>query len=339
MAVIVLADDGLAFDGATADERPLGGAETAFAALAAALAARGHDVVAFARGARRLTHQGVRWAPLEEGVADRADLYIANRGHRVLGLCPGARRVAFWIHNPAGYLLKWRYQWPLLRRRPLLVFSGRYHAGTYPAWAMGGERRIVPLGVSPAFLGWPERPPPPPVAAFTSNPLRGLDRLVELWSRQVLPRVPQARLRVFSGPSVYGDARLAARMAPVLAHARAAEGVELHAPLAKPALAAALAGVRVFVYGGDREETFCLAAAEAQAMGIPAVVGRAGALPERVRHGETGFVTDGPDAFAAATVRLLSDDGLWQKQHRAALAGQAEGRWDKAAAAFEGFIA
>ena len=30
-----------------------------------------------------------------------ADLYIANRGHRVLGLCRDARRVAFWVHNPA----------------------------------------------------------------------------------------------------------------------------------------------------------------------------------------------------------------------------------------------
>jgi glycosyltransferase involved in cell wall biosynthesis len=335
MAAIVLADDGLVFDGAAADERPLGGAETAFAALAAALAARGHAVAAFARGARRLTHRAVRWAPVEEGVPEAADLYVANRGHRVLGLCCGAGRTAFWIHNPARYLLKWRYQLPLLRRRPVLVFAGAYHAGTYPAWGMGGERRIVPLGVSEAFLGWGERPPPGPVAVFTSNPLRGLDRLVGLWSQRILPRLPRARLLAFSGAAVYGDPRLAARMAPALELARAAPGVELRDPLPKPALAAALAGARVFVYGGDREETFCLAAAEAQAMGLPAVVGCAGSLPERVRHGETGFVTDDPEAFAEATVRLLSDDGLWQKQHRAALAGQAACGWDRAAAAFE----
>ncbi len=339
MAAIVLADDGLVFDGAMIDERPLGGAETAFAALAAALAARGHQVQAFARGARRLVHQGVRWAPTEDGVADHADLYVANRGHRVLGFCRGARRMAFWIHNPAAYLLKWRYQVPLLRRRPVLVFAGRYHAGTYPAWGMGGERRIVPLGVSAAFLGWPERPPPAaPIAVFTSNPLRGLDRLADLWSARVLPQVPRARLLVFAGAAVYGDPRLAARMAPVLAHARAA-GAELLDPLPKPALAAALAAARVFVYGGDREETFCLAAAEAQAMGLPAVVGGAGSLPERVRHGETGFVADTPAAFAAATVRLLSDDGLWQKQHRAALAGQDGCGWDRPAARFEALIA
>ena len=44
MAKVVMADDGIAFDGAVAEDGPLGGAETAFAALAEALARRGHDV-------------------------------------------------------------------------------------------------------------------------------------------------------------------------------------------------------------------------------------------------------------------------------------------------------
>ena len=44
MARIVLADDGIEFDGRTPEERPLGGAESSVAALAGELAARGHDV-------------------------------------------------------------------------------------------------------------------------------------------------------------------------------------------------------------------------------------------------------------------------------------------------------
>ncbi len=42
MASVVMADDGIAFDGAMAETEPLGGAETAFVALAEALAERGH---------------------------------------------------------------------------------------------------------------------------------------------------------------------------------------------------------------------------------------------------------------------------------------------------------
>ena len=41
MASVVMADDGIDFDGLMAETAPLGGAETAFVALAEALAARG----------------------------------------------------------------------------------------------------------------------------------------------------------------------------------------------------------------------------------------------------------------------------------------------------------
>ncbi|MGE0716877.1 MAG: glycosyltransferase [Alphaproteobacteria bacterium] len=338
MATVVLADNGLAFDGLTLDERPLGGAETAFVALAEALSARGHDVRAFARGARRLRHRGVAWAPVEAGLPDGADLFVANRGSRVLDLCPDARRVAFWIHNPARYLLKWRYQWQLARRRPALVFAGPWHCATYPGWAMGGRRVAVPLGVSAPFLGFAERPPPPPIAVFTSNPLRGLDRVLDLWTEAVRPSVPEAVLRVYGGAAVYADAGLARRMAPILERAAATPGVQLCAPVPKAALAAALASARVFVYGGDVNETFCLAAAEAQAVGLPAVVGRVGALSERVRDGVTGAVVDGDRDFAAATVALLGDDALWRARHRAALAASADAGWDRPAAAFEEMI-
>ena len=69
MASVVMADDGIAFDGAMAESAPLGGAETAFVALAEALAGRGHRVEVRNRCAAALTHNGVRWAPLSADTA------------------------------------------------------------------------------------------------------------------------------------------------------------------------------------------------------------------------------------------------------------------------------
>ena len=92
MARIALADDGLEFDGRGADTGALGGAETAFVRLAEALAARGHAVRAYTKGGARTRHKGVDWAPLAEFADDAPDLYVANRGHRVLDLARGARR-------------------------------------------------------------------------------------------------------------------------------------------------------------------------------------------------------------------------------------------------------
>ncbi len=88
MARIVLCDDGIEFDGRTLEERPLGGVETSVVCLVEELAARGHDVRVFNKCKAPLEHKGVRWCPIGDGVPDEADLYIANRGDKLIPLVP-----------------------------------------------------------------------------------------------------------------------------------------------------------------------------------------------------------------------------------------------------------
>ncbi|MSP49181.1 MAG: glycosyltransferase family 1 protein [Alphaproteobacteria bacterium] len=340
MAHIVMTDDGLRFDARSLSQGPLGGAETAFTSLAFALARRGHDVSVRNRCIEPMREVGIDWAPLEAGVPHSADLYIANRAHGLLPMVPRARRRLFWIHNPARYLLKWRYLSKLFRWKPVVVFSSLYHADTYPAWAPDGGRVVIPLGVSSAFLeSEPADEPPPPRALFVSNPLRGLDWLLTLWAQHIHPRLPTAELHIFSGASVYGGAK-AREMEPLLEYARqlADRGVVLRPPVSKAVLADEMRAARVLVYRGDKEETFCLAVAEAQAAGVPAVVGTLGCVPERVLDGETGFVEGDERQFADRALALLADDRLWRRMSRRALERQRGWGWDEAASAFEKLI-
>jgi glycosyltransferase involved in cell wall biosynthesis len=342
MARVVMADDGIAFDGLSAAEGPLGGAETAFVALAEALAARGHDVAARSRCGRRLTHKEVAWAPLAGGVPDRCDLYIGNRGHRLIGLAPRAARRLFWLHNPADYLKKPRLLWRLARWRPTLVVSGAYHAGTVPQWIPHGGIETIPYGVLDSFRHAEKRVPPPPHAIFTSNPLRGLDWLLDLWRARIRPALPAAELHVYGGPAVYGGgaAKQAGPMAAVLARAAAmaGEGVRCFAPLGRAALPDALAAARVMLYRGDPGETFCLAVAEAQAMGVPAVVQPIGSLGERVADGVSGRIAVSDGEFAEAAIAVLRDDDLWRRWHHGALAAQRGLSWSDVAARYEALI-
>src|SRR5260370_32712048 len=338
-----MADDGIAFDGRSAEGGPLGGAETAFVALAEALAARGHLVEARSHCRATLCHNEVRWAPLEDGVPEACDLYIGNRGHRVIGLAPRARRRLFWLHNPARYLKKPRILCRLARYRPTLVVTGRYHASTVPDWVPRRGLEIIPYGVLDQFRHAAERePPPPPRAVFTSNPLRGLDWLLDLWTVCIAPAVPDAELHIYAGPAVYGDGsgELERRMGAVLARAEAlhAEGVRCHKPVGREALAEGLAGARGMLDRGDPGETFCLALAEAQAMGVPAVVTPIGSVGERVVGPWTGRVAASEEDFAAAAVAVLRDDALWRRWHRGALATQRGLSWDEIAGRYEALI-
>jgi glycosyltransferase involved in cell wall biosynthesis len=339
MAEVVMADDGIAFDGATAEKGPLGGAETAFAALAEALARRGHHVAVRNRCRAALRHNGVDWAPLSDGVPPACDLYIGSRGHRVIGLVRKAKRRVFWLHNPAGYLKKPRNLWRLALYRPILVTTGSYHATTVPDWLPCGGREIIPYGVLDGFHAAAPREAPPPRAIFTSNPLRGLDWVLDLWVARIAPAVPQAELHIYAGASVYGSID-ASRIEEPLTRAAglAAYGIRCFAPLGRKQLAAALSGARVMLYRGDPGETFCLALAEAQAMGVPAIVQPLGSASERVIDGMTGRVASDEDAFARAAIGVLRDDELWRRWHLAALAEQCGASWDGVAARFEALM-
>jgi glycosyltransferase involved in cell wall biosynthesis len=187
------------------------------------------------------------------------------------------------------------------------------------------------------------REPPAPRAIFTSNPLRGLDWLLELWVARIAPAVAGAELHLYAGAATYGVAAgsvQARRMEEALGRADGLgqAGVRRFAPVAHDALAAALAGARVMLYRGDPGETFCLALAEAQAMGVPAVVANRGAVAERVIDGVTGRVAEDDETFAAAAVAVLRDDALWRHWHLAALDGQRGWCWDRVAGEFESLM-
>jgi len=342
MANIVMADDGIAFDGLMAETAPLGGAETAFVALAEALAARGHRVEAHNRCRAAVVHKGVRWAPLSCDLPHACDLYIGNRSHRVVGLVRRAGRRLLWLHNPAFYLRKPRNLWALARHRPTLVVTGSYHAATIPRLLPCGGRETIPYGVLDCFRTASAREPPAPRAIFTSNPLRGLDWLLDLWVKRIKPAVPGAELHIYAGGAVYGlsDTQRGRRMEEVLARADrlAAPGVRRFAPVGRKALADALSGARVMLYRGDAGETFCLALAEAQAMGVPAVVRPLGSTAERVIDGVTGCVAKDDDAFVAVAVAVLREDELWRRWHLAALERQRGLSWDTVGARFEALM-
>ena len=343
MAKIILADDGINFDGKTRLISPMGGAEKALVSLAESLADLGHEVSVFNNCLKNIVYKGVNWIPISENLPDSADLYIANRGDKLINLVSKARRRVFWIHNPASYLMKWRYLYKLWKWRPCIVFSSNYHATTYPNWAPAGERLIIPYGIDGIFRGRKMVPDfPGPKAVFTSNPLRSLDWLLDLWSKFIFSRIPNAELHVFSGSATYGAYGKAKEnmMKPVLkkANALVGRGIILRDPVPAQDLVSELSVSRIIVYRGDPNETFCSSLGEAQAFGVPAIVQDLGCVAERVIDNKTGYILNTDKKFADAIVSLLENNALWKEMHLNCLKYQRNWGWRDAAKKFESII-
>jgi glycosyltransferase involved in cell wall biosynthesis len=202
---------------------------------------------------------------------------------------------------------------------------------------------VLPHGLPDDIRGHaPLAAPPPPRAIFASHPTRNLRRVVEIWARHILPRVPDAVLDVYGINTLKeGDDAWAlweGGLLPPGMSAAVKASVRVHAPQSRETLIAAMRGARVMLYPGHKAEAFCLAVAEAQALGLPAIVSNITVMPERVLDGLTGFVHDDDAKFGADAVRLLTDDALWRSQHEAALRYQQGITWSEHAGRLESFL-
>jgi glycosyltransferase involved in cell wall biosynthesis len=341
MASIVFADSTLRYDGRDLERRPLGGTETSVIRCARELARRGHQVTAFTNCDGPVEHAGVTWRPLSSAPPEECDLYIACHQPYLLPFVRRPRRRVLWVLWPANQLRHYKKIPTMWRYRPIPVLVSHYQAKTYSRLLPRRDPQIVlPFGLPEDVRGHaPLATAPPPRAIFASNPTRNLRRLVEIWASLILPRVGDAVLDVYGvhqlAPGEDAWSSWEGSMLPPGMPAHVKASVRVHPSASRPDLIAAMRASRVMLYLGHKAESFCISAAEAQALGVPAVFAPVTALPERVIDGVTGYVRADETEFAERAVALLTDDALWRRQHEAALQYQQGISWSEHAGRLE----
>lgn len=321
------------------EEKSIAGTQTAFIELSRAFEQLGLNVNVHTDSNRTLQSQGRSWNTLSEVDARiEYDLIIVNVSPYLFENFKhiNAKKRILWIHNEAKYLLYWNRLKYLLKYRPIVVFSGKYHKSTLPFFIPTGGRKIIPYGISDKVLNMI------PCAAeernkrvyFTSNPLRSLRWLVDLWVKEIHPQVPEAELHIFSGWKTYGAWGIAVknRMQIEIEYASqfSSNNILIRDVIPKHELFEEMKKGRAMFYKGDRAETFCLAVAEAQALGLPAVVCDLGSMKERVEDGVTGVVAKNDKEFIDASLNMLSDDNLFNSMSYASMKKYSNMNWNMA---------
>jgi glycosyltransferase involved in cell wall biosynthesis len=325
MASIIIADMTGRYDGRALETRPLGATEANVILCARELARLGHEVTVHTNGDEDFVHEGVRWRPLSAAPAETCDVFIAVQQVSLLDYVPRPQRRVIWVLWGANQLRHYKKLGRMWRYKPTPILMSQSQVRDYwPVLPRRGELSVIHLPVPEDVRGRPPLAEPPPRRAiFASNPQRNLRALVQIWADQILPQAPDAKL------NVYGVHRLtegqdawtewAGTLLPPNMPDAVKASVIVHPSAPRAALIEAMRGARVMLYLGHKCEAFCMSLAEAQALGVPAVIAPISALPERVIDGVTGFHHADPADFARAAVRLLTDDALWRSQHEAAL--------------------
>ena len=341
MATIIIADTTNHYDGTYLETRPLGGTESSVIRLARELARRGHDLTVYNNCDGPIEHEGVKWRPLSGTPPTDCDLYLPVHHPRLLRFVRNPRRRAIWVMWQVNHLKHYKQIWRMWWYRPVPVLISMHQVRIYSPFLPRRDPHIViPHGMPDDIRGLPPLPSPPPRRAiFASRPDYDLKSVVEIWATHILPRVPGAVLDVYGVNAIKpGQNAWDVWKGSFLPEGKSPEvqqSVRIHPSLSRDELNRELRSSRVVLHPGHRLEAFCLAVGEAQALGVPAVVGPVAAVPERVIDGVTGFHRADPQQFADAVVALLTDDGLWRRQHEAALRHRQGVSWSEVAARFE----
>lgn len=357
---------GRAFNGHTPYQEPLGGTQCAVVFQARSLAALGHQVYVFCQG-DSADIDGVSYRPVGDlpKLARQLDLdaFIPVADEAALKLRIPARQTLAWLHNDYPFLwhelpdIRAEHAALLATRADRVVATSHWQAEMLrDTFALPTEHvQVIPLGIQPEFFAAAPLPEQPPRLFYTSAPNRGLDLLLDLWPR--LHAAAPCELHLYASFKTWGMRPEKDQEAggALYARARALAGVHLHEPVSPPMLAAEMARGSLWVYPQHCSqplpqspgiwvdaETFCLAALEAQAAGLPVVASARGALSETVIDGQTGLLIPGDphspafaEAFITACVQLLQDAPLRKRFAQTARQRALRLSWQAAAKQWE----
>jgi glycosyltransferase involved in cell wall biosynthesis len=182
---------------------------------------------------------------------------------------------------------------------------------------------MIPNGLDHDHYRPPTTAPGPVILSLGRvEAYKRIDVVVDALPR-VLATVPQARLVIVGrGDALAALVRQVVRLG--LGHA-----VEFRGFVDEHEKVALYQSARVFVNPSEKEG-WGLTVLEAAACGVPAVASDSPGLRDSVRHDETGILVPHGDVAqcAAALLRLLTDDTLWNRLRIGALAWAARFGWD-----------
>jgi len=335
--------------GSFLEEKPLGGTESALLYLARALVQRTHRVRIYCEAICEEVHEGVsyrHWSHFEEEMNnDPPDVFVSLRSLFI----PLVKRWAplqiyFSPDAPDQSCVNAALQ--LQGNKNGMDFHlGLYslrHVQHFVDGIMGvgiwqisefvkkfnlnpDRVFIFPNGVDSLFFSKKPVFQRKKQIIYCSTPFRGLEFLLNYFPK-IRSRIPDATCLILSGMQLYGASDQEDQQAYQKLYELANQpGVTLMKPVNKREMAPMLSKSRVLAYPNTFAETFCIAALESQAAGLPIVTTDLAGLRERVTQGVDGYLIKGHpseetyrNVFIEKVCDLLTQDDLWSSCSHAA---------------------
>ncbi len=331
--LITFLDNGQLYDGSTFNKRPLGASEKSLILLAETLANIGHVVRIFNNCKKSKVVNKVSWNPIKNIEANHSDIWISLNDPKLFNLCDMNNKKILWLINSGLQLAKPESYKAAIRHSPTIIYQGESHINSIPDGVKSLDAKMIPLGVYKKYFEIEDLSSSvTPKAFVTTNPLMGLDWLIDLWVNFICTKLPWAELHIFSFTMYNGmngkdiDEKYLSILDKIKMNSK--YNIHVKKPKIDDDFIKDIKDMRVHLYPSHQFESSALTLQESQVMGIPAVIRPLGAAPERIYNGKTGFIGLDENIFSEYTIRLLSDMSYFKRISNQAKQMHSNCKWD-----------
>jgi glycosyltransferase involved in cell wall biosynthesis len=337
--------------GGMLDTHGVGGLETTYLELPAALAKRGHDCYVFCKCDTEHRYEGVWYIPthrLMQYASWKPDVLVSSRWYDPFYIIPDAKKI-IWMQDNF-------YSDPnhadVLDKADRIICSSKWHrdwvkrhVGIRP---LNYGVKVIPLAVRAELFKQPIIRNPLQVI-YSSNPNRGLNRLKEYWQElsDIIPGIHLTVTYGWQGLSTWSkdpkwQAEVEKDKEDTEAWAKAAGNVNFTGRLVKKELAKVMLNSSLSLYPTNFWETFCLTALENQAAGVPTVTTNIGALQNTLCPTANVLINETPGSdeyrkiFINSTAMLLKNPDILKSFSEKCIAHfEQQPDWDEVAEMWE----
>lgn len=302
--VLFSPDCHVTYNGATPDERGVGGGVTARVRLLRALARLGHEAIAYVNCDRPGIYDGVQYLHFSEATSINADIFIAITTGGDLDFDPVRR-----ISVQAQLKIIWIQGVPKPKHLEDVNSDFVYVASNFlrdvvvSDWGIPSEKVFVVYnGVEEEHFSCVGEQPPerdPYALVYVGHPSKGLLAAVSV-VQELRTKDRRFHLDVFGGPEIWGDTTQEMVLVP---------GVNFRGLWGQKGLSRELFKYSFCLALQNVSEGFGIAIQECKRAGVIVIASANGAFREVIQHGYDGFLIEGdadsPETQARALQLIL----------------------------------
>lgn len=305
------------YDGDSIYSHKLRGAESVVINLSKALKVLGHKVTVINNCVENKQIDGVSWIDIKSiKKTDEFDFVIANGDCRLFKYAKSNKNILF-SHSLQSIekFLRKKQLISYMKYKPKVCFISNYHQKNRSKLLYIFGHIHLRWSVDELFLRSNlSSEIDNNLAIFTSRPDRNLELLINIWTNSIIKMRGNSKLLVTDNNFIYKNSSISKR--------KLGNQKDLLRDLLK---------ARICLLPGHKSELFCLAAEEARELCIPIITLGLGCLGERVEHNTTGFIAKNEHEFANYTLKLFSDDELWNRLRLNLIKKRKTNTWKKVA--------